>query len=382
MHISLRSHMIAGVAALGAIAVAITPITQPDLLPSAQRVSANVTLSGFASPLTALLNSAILETSYLLNPISPNISPASNHWVYSEIGPIVQAALETAALGGYTNLGVLPQIVSDHLPIATQLVDNAAGYLTNIAGNALSDGATLSEALWNLPRGLITASQEALSGEIAAALATLKTAIITPLVDVGHNISSVATTVLGEFSSHVGTFVSVIPSLVELAAVHIVGTLKLAGREIAAVASAALAALRSGNVESAWNTAVDGLLAPPGLAGLVLNLTIGAGVQTSPVSSPSDIATNFIPSIRTFLQTAVKTIATAIHSPVAGTIPTGPASARPAASVGLPPAALTASVLPKRATTPKAAAAEAVTSGKLTPPAGSRREVEMLRQPR
>ena len=31
MHISLRSHMIAGVAALGATAIAITPITQPEV---------------------------------------------------------------------------------------------------------------------------------------------------------------------------------------------------------------------------------------------------------------------------------------------------------------------------------------------------------------
>ena len=365
MHITLRPHLMAGVAALVAGAIALTPVTQPELLPSAQRVSAaiaGVTLSGLDSPLTALLDSAILETSYLLNPISPNISPVSNYWQYSGIGPIVQAALGTAALGGYVNLGVLPQIFSDHLPILTQLVDNAAGYLTNIAGNALNDGATLSEALWNLPGALITASEQALHGEFAAALATLKTAIITPLSDVGHNIYSVATTILSEFSSHVRNLAGVIPGLVKIAAVHIVGTLKLAGRQIVAVTSAALAALRSGHLATAWNTAVDGLLAPPGLAGLVLNLTIGAGVQTAPVASPSDIATNFTPSIRTFLQTATKTIAAAIDSPVTGTIPTPAASARAAASVGSPTGTPKASASPKRANPPKAAAAQTVTS--------------------
>ena len=36
MNISLRSQMTAGVAALSAAVVAVAPITQPDLLPSAE----------------------------------------------------------------------------------------------------------------------------------------------------------------------------------------------------------------------------------------------------------------------------------------------------------------------------------------------------------
>ena len=54
MQISLRSHVIAGVAALGATAIAITPITQPDLLPSVQRAAASIELSGFDSPFTPI----------------------------------------------------------------------------------------------------------------------------------------------------------------------------------------------------------------------------------------------------------------------------------------------------------------------------------------
>ena len=39
------------------------------------------------------------------------------------------------------------------------------------------------------------------------------------------------------------------------------------------------------------------------------------------MSSPSDVAANFVPSIRSFLQTSVKTIATAIDGAVGAALP-------------------------------------------------------------
>jgi len=71
---------------------------------------------------------------------------------------------------------------------------------------------------------------------------------------------------------------------------------------------------------------VDGVAGPAGLPGLILNETTGAGVQTGPVSSPSDIAANFVPSIRSFLQTSVTTIATAIAGPTGVAVPRAVAS--------------------------------------------------------
>ena len=317
---------------MGVTAIVATPISQPDFVAAAQRVHAaipNVALSGLDSPLTEAFTSAIVGTSYLLNPIRPNISPTSNYWVYSGIGPIVQAALDndlafdpvTNALNTFHTVGVFPQIAADELPIVSQLVTNASGYLTNIVGNAFYDGTILGEAVWNLPGALVTATQQVIAGNITGALSTLRTAVIDPIVAVGQNIYSVAATIVGQVVTHATNLVNDIPGLVKLAAVHIVGTLKLVGQEAVHIANDTVDALRAGNAEGAWNTAVDGLFGPSGLPGLVLNLTVGAGVQTGPVSSPSDVAANFVPSIRSFLQTSVKTIATAIDGAVGAALP-------------------------------------------------------------
>lgn len=55
MQLSLRSQMIAGVAALGVSAIAVAPVVQPELLPSAHRASGAVNLAAFANPISAIL---------------------------------------------------------------------------------------------------------------------------------------------------------------------------------------------------------------------------------------------------------------------------------------------------------------------------------------
>ncbi len=370
MQNSLRAHLAAGTAALGVTAIVITPIARPDFVSAAQRVPssiASVALSGFDSPLTEALNSAILATSYLLNPISPNISPTSNYWVYSGIGQVVQAALDnnvafdpvTNALNTFHTLGVLPQIGADGLPIVTQLVTNASGYLTNIVGNVLYDGTILSEAVGNLPGALVAATQQVIAGNIAGALSTLRTAVIDPILAVGQNIFSVGATIAGQLLTHVTNLVNAIPGLVQLAAVHIAGTLKLLGQEVVHIASDTVTALSAGNAEGAWNAAVGGLFGPSGLPGLIFNETIGAGVQTGPVSSPSDIAANFVPSIRSFLQTSVKTIASAIDGPVGVALPGAVAPGAAVSKAGTAAASRQRTAI----AAPNAAAPKAVTRG-------------------
>ena len=356
---SLRTHLVAGTAALGVTVIVLTPITQP-----AQPAVTGVALAGWNSPLTEAFNSAILATNYLLNPISPNITPTTNYWDYSGIGPIVQAALDndlpfdpvTNALNTFRTLGVVPQIVADGLPIATQLVTNVSGYLTDIVSNAFYDGAILSEAVWNLPGALITATRQVIAGDVPGALSTLQSAVIDPIVAVGQNIYSVGARIIGQAVTHVSNLVAAIPGLAQIATVHIAGTLNLLGQEVAGITSGTVTALRAGDAEGAWNTAVDGLFGPSGLPGLIFNETIGAGVQTGPVATPNDIAANFVPSIRSFLQTSVQTMATAIGGPTSVARPsmaapraailTAPVHTRGAARVG----ALSA----KHRTTPRA----------------------------
>ena len=70
MQISLRSHLIAGTAAVvGASAIAMTPVMGAQLsLPSINVPTvANVTLAGLDSPISELLGSVILGGQLLLN---------------------------------------------------------------------------------------------------------------------------------------------------------------------------------------------------------------------------------------------------------------------------------------------------------------------------
>ena len=326
--------------------ITVTPIGQPDFWAGLHSLHSSITgvaLARLDSPFTEAFNSAILATNYLLNPISPNITETSNYWDYSGIGPIVQAALDndlpfdpvTNALNTFRTLGVVPQIAADGLPIVTQLVTNASGYLTDIVGNAFYAGAVLSEAVWNLPGALITATRQVIACDVLGALSTLRAAVIDPIVAVGQNLFHVGASIVGQVITHVTNLVNAIPGLAQVAAVHIAGTLNLLAQEVVGIAAGTVTALSAGDAEGAWNTAVSGLLGPSGLPGLVFNETIGAGVQTGPVATPSDIPANFVPSIRSFLQTSVQTVATAIGGPAGVAIPR---TAAPRAAASTAPA--------------------------------------------
>ncbi|WP_313677045.1 hypothetical protein, partial [Mycolicibacterium sp.] len=156
MHISLRSHLTAGTAAVvavGAIAVTPAPAT-PLTLPSI-----NVALAAFSSPLAQLFATADLANNYLFDPVS---NPAvSSSWPFANFGttfgtpvsvppnyPLLPAALTQDALGGYSSVGLIPQIIDDALPIISQLGYNGLDYI-NYTGNAVFfAGETLTQAVW------------------------------------------------------------------------------------------------------------------------------------------------------------------------------------------------------------------------------------------
>jgi hypothetical protein len=91
--------------------------------------------------------------------------------------------------------------------------------------------------------------------------------------------------------------------------------------------------------EEGWNTAIDGIFGPTGIPGLVLNLTIGAGQQTDfipPGEGPNDsgaepLGTNYIPSTRAVVQSAVKQVAGALTVTATPPVASAPADAAPAA---------------------------------------------------
>ena len=339
MQISLRSQLIAGTTAIvGASAIAMTPVTGAHLsLPSVQVPSlAQVALAGFDSPLTELIGTHGMITDYLINSLSNPIDPGS--WIASGIEPgtgasgsvLWPALLASGEVGGYSSVGLIPQIIDDALPIISQLGYNGSDYLT-VSGAALfGAGIALSEGVWNAAGQLLTL-------DIPGALTTIVDAV------------SVAGNLLLDAGSYVLNGVFTRASAVVEAAVGLLASLPAAtiGQITAVVGSVTgvftnlVDAFSSPNpIEGAWNAVVDGLLGPTGIPGTLVNLTLGAGVQTGPISgaTPADvadsIANNFVPSIRTEVQAGVKGIAGALASPIP--LPSAsvaaPAAAAPAAA--------------------------------------------------
>ena len=79
MHISIRSQLIAGTAAaVGAAAIAMTPVTAAHLnLPSVQVPStAAVSLAGFDSPITELINTFNLIPNLLFSNAGTGVFPS------------------------------------------------------------------------------------------------------------------------------------------------------------------------------------------------------------------------------------------------------------------------------------------------------------------
>ena len=118
MQISLRSHLIAGTAAVvGAGAIAINPVMGAQLsLPSINVPAvASVALAGFDSPLAQLFDTLNVGNQYLLNDTS-SVTVAAN-WPYAGFGttfgvpptnyPLLPGALATNSLGGYSSVGVI-----------------------------------------------------------------------------------------------------------------------------------------------------------------------------------------------------------------------------------------------------------------------------------
>jgi hypothetical protein len=98
-----------------------------------------------------------------------------------------------------------------------------------------------------------------------------------------------------------------------------VGGVPLLIRKAIAITRTVLTDLATLNVEGAWNAGIEGLLGPSGVIGMALNITIGAGVQTGPItSSPAtrdELSANYIPGVRTAVQADLKNVAASLAVP-------------------------------------------------------------------
>ena len=366
MQISLRSQMIAGTAAVvGASAVALTPVAPAMNLPALHAQSfAQVALTGFDNPLSELLNTTVMATNYLFNNAVPT---KAKNWPFANFGttlgglPVLPAALTSAALGGYSSVGLIPQIIDDALPILSQLGYNATSYLQAATTGLYGAAYSLSEGVWNLPAGVITAVGQFLT-DPAAAIQTLVDAVVGPVIEAASSLLISGGYIVTGMVNRTMALLSSVPSILTGLVATAVGIPTVLINKTIAIATDIVSNVLKFDIQGAWNATVDGLLGPAGLPGTLINLTIGAGVQTGPITSatPENIAANFVPSIRTATQTLVKTVAGDLATPVSTpAAAVSPAAARAAAVEAAPAAEATAGISAASAATAGNAAVEA-----------------------
>lgn len=356
MQISLRSHLIAGTAAVvGASAIAMTPVMGAQLSLPAINVPtvAKVTLAGLDSPISELLGSVILGGQLLFN-TSQDVTDA-DLWgptAFQQGGfPIFPAALETDALGGYSSIGLLPQIIDDALPITRQLGINGSDYLNVAVAGLSAAGIALSEGVWNAAGDLLTLD---IPGALATLAASISAAGTLALGSGAYVLSGVVTRAQAVVEAVIGSLPLIIGATVAQLSLVVNTTIGVVTDTFAAA-----------TFEDGWNAAIDGIFGATGIPGTILNVTIGAGQQTAPITTfpptEADIAAAYVPSVRTVVQSAVKGVANALATPVPGAVAAAPAasaaSARAAAVEAAPAAEAPAADSSEAA--PAAEAAEA-----------------------
>ena len=370
MQISLRSHLIAGTAAVvGASAIAMTPVMGAQLSLPAINVPtvAKVTLAGLDSPISELLGSVILGGQLLFNtsqdvtdrdlwgPTAFQIAPTAPA-PDAGSAPVFPAALVTDALGGYSSIGLLPQIIDDALPITRQLGINGSDYLNVAVAGLSAAGIALSEGVWNAAGDLLTLD---IPGALATLAASISAAGTLALGSGAYVLSGVVTRAQAVVEAVIGSLPLIIGATVAQLSLVVNTTIGVVTDTFAAT-----------TFEDGWNAAIDGIFGATGIPGTILNVTIGAGQQTGPIPAgppptfaptEASIAENYVPSVRTVVQSAVKGVANALATPVPGAVAAAPAasaaSARAAAVEAAPAAEAPAADSSEAA--PAAEAAEA-----------------------
>jgi len=379
VQISLRSHLIAGTAAVvGASAIAMTPVMGAQLSLPAINVPtvAKVTLAGLDSPISELLGSVILggqllfstdtdvtdralwgPTAFPFAPTLPNTTPPFDQTGTS--APVFPVALETDELGAYTSIGVLPNFIDFALPIVRQLGINGSDYLNVAVAGLSAAGVALSEGVWN-------AVGDLLSLDIPGALATLAASIS----DAGTLALGAGAYVLSGVVTRAQAVIDAVVGSLPLALGALVAQVSLVVNKTISVVEETAAAIGTGSFEGAWNAAIDGIFGATGIPGTLLNITIGAGQQTAaiPYGAPpsfepttDSIVASYVPSVRTVAQSGIIAVANALATPVPSGMAIAPvasaASARAAAVEAAPAAEAPAADSSEAA--PAAEAAEA-----------------------
>lgn len=317
MNISMRSQLTTSVALLGATAIAVTPITQPSLMSSAE-IAANrvdVALTGVANP---------------INAIAEVVEDANTNIFYNDGWGAPWNAIPDLeyAYSGY--VGIVPDFGYWPLPVATTVLTNVSGYAwAGIRG--VGDFANKSfQAVWNTPLAVVAAVQSLIAGDPDQALAILQNEIVLPLQKAVNSALNSVAYIVQNVIENVGIVASALPTiLTNLAGVGVGGATFIATQAVNTLKTA-FGQLTGGQFVEAWNTTVNGFLGRQGTLGYLEQLTIGPGVLTGDPSTP------VIPSVRAVLTQGTRELANSFYNfpynPATG--PFQPATAaKPAASV-------------------------------------------------
>ena len=293
MHISLRT-MTAGTAAVvGAGAIAMTPLAPAVSAPSvAVPSAAQVSLTGLDSPLTELAATVALINNDIFN--------------------------GTDLYGDYEwepYQGLLPEFIYNALPVISQVGFNGAAYIGGSVAALTEVTTILSEAVWNLPGAVITATQQAIGGDFSGALATLTTATLVPLQNAGGTALAAGVAVLSSVITNITNVIATVPRIVGGLVTTTVGSLTAVVDAAVNIGTQTVGALSTLDLETAWNVVVDGLLGPVGADGTVASslpgtieaVTIGPGL--GPLGNPNGYA---VPSFRMWAEQSNLQIANAL----------------------------------------------------------------------
>ena len=336
MNISIRSHLIAGTAAVvGAGAIAMTPVTAAHLnLPTVPVPSAAaVSLAGFDNPITELINTFNLLPNLLFSDFTLPFFPSPN--------PL-------------SKTGLFPQIINDALPVVRQLGVNGSSYLLTTLNALTITAQTLSEAVWNFPEAVIDSIT-------SLSLTPIINAILGPINTIGTTLLQAGTYVFEGVLTRAGAVLSGIPAILS-------ALVQTAYGQVVTLFNTGLyvgqSVIGASSIEGVWNATVDGLFGPgsfaspfnpaairkPSIPGALVNLTLGFGQSLDPASQPlpSPGSNPFVPSVRQLVSGVVQGLKAEL------------ATANPAAPVNTPPPA--ASVTSASASEVRAAASIAAPS--------------------
>jgi len=321
---SLRSHLIASVAVVGAMTIAVTPITTPDLRPPIQQSSAAYQLSALANPITAIAGVAEFLNYQLISgqPLDPD--PATYefgdpYWneFFTATNPFTDPP-STVRIGPQT-IGLIPDLVGEFSTNAmSAVIFNLSNYGFAVGEGVLALGTGAAAALWNTPAAVAGAVGYLAAGDSAAALAELETQILAPLQAGVQAATDAATYTASNLTRNLQTVLTAtLPKLLGGLARATVGDLTYLAQSAIATVRQVVTDLAGLNFAAAWNDTVDGFLSSTGTLGQLTWTTVAP--IGFPTLTPSCCTPWVSPSLRNVITAvSVQTGGSAILNDIIG----------------------------------------------------------------